>query len=186
MLTCTRRSTSAHWTAGTAASPSCLQGAGGQTHRRRGQAVSKGQIGQISKVAAPSTRQPGSRLANPAHPSDPHTQPTAAAPHHTARTVVEAARVPHPVVPAAAAVEVSRVAAVKHVDAIHGVLGGVGVHNVHQHHNAQPEAGFEGGRGRGQARRGGGERAGLQPSPSYHMISRTACSFACLQLLPQP
>ena len=36
----------------------------------------------------------------------------------TALTVVEAARVPHPVVAAAAAVEVSRVGAVKHVDAV--------------------------------------------------------------------
>ena len=54
------------------------------------------------------------------------------------RTVVEAAGVPHPVVAAAAAVEVHGVSAVKHVDAVVGVLGRVRVHDVHQHRQAQP------------------------------------------------
>lgn len=34
--------------------------------------------------------------------------------------------------------EVHGVSAVKHVDAIIGVLGGVAVHDVHQHSQAQP------------------------------------------------
>ena len=53
--------------------------------------------------------------------------------HHT---VVEAARVPHPVVPPRPSMEVHAVGAVKHVDAIVGVLAGVAVHNVDQHHQA--------------------------------------------------
>ncbi len=41
------------------------------------------------------------------------------------RTVVEAAGVPHPVVAAAAAVEVHGIRAIEHVDAVVGVLGGM-------------------------------------------------------------
>lgn len=53
-------------------------------------------------------------------------------------TIVEAARVPHPVVAAAAAMEVHGLSAIKHVDAVVGVLGRVAVHNVHQHDHPQP------------------------------------------------
>mmetsp|Transcript_34329 Transcript_34329/g.87789 ORF Transcript_34329/g.87789 Transcript_34329/m.87789 type:complete len:515 (+) Transcript_34329:637-2181(+) len=51
-------------------------------------------------------------------------------------TIVEAARVPHPVVALRAGVEVHAVGAIKHVDAVHDVLGGMAVHDVHQHHQA--------------------------------------------------
>mmetsp|Transcript_12422 Transcript_12422/g.37369 ORF Transcript_12422/g.37369 Transcript_12422/m.37369 type:complete len:439 (-) Transcript_12422:393-1709(-) len=52
--------------------------------------------------------------------------------------VVETAGVPHPVVAAPAAVEVHGLSAVEHVDAVVGVLAGVAVHDVHQHHQPQP------------------------------------------------
>ncbi len=54
-----------------------------------------------------------------------------------AHTVVEAAGVPHPVVAAAASMEIHGIRAIKHVDAVIGVLGGVRVHNVHEHKQAQ-------------------------------------------------
>ena len=53
-------------------------------------------------------------------------------------TVVEAAGIPHPVVAAAAPVEVHGLGPVKHVDAVVAVLAGVAVHNVHEHQQAQP------------------------------------------------
>jgi hypothetical protein len=53
-------------------------------------------------------------------------------------TVVEAAGVPHPVIAAAASVEIASVGAVKHVDAVVGIFAGVAVHDVHQHQQAQP------------------------------------------------
>ncbi len=53
-------------------------------------------------------------------------------------TVVEAARVPHPVVAPGAPVEIHAVCAIKHVDAVVGVLAGVAVHNVNEHYQAQP------------------------------------------------
>mmetsp|Transcript_8241 Transcript_8241/g.15658 ORF Transcript_8241/g.15658 Transcript_8241/m.15658 type:complete len:572 (-) Transcript_8241:563-2278(-) len=52
--------------------------------------------------------------------------------------VVEEPRVPHPVVPALAGVEEVRVRAVEHVDAVQDVVGGVAVHDVHQHHQSVP------------------------------------------------
>mmetsp|Transcript_10693 Transcript_10693/g.29307 ORF Transcript_10693/g.29307 Transcript_10693/m.29307 type:complete len:435 (+) Transcript_10693:1707-3011(+) len=52
--------------------------------------------------------------------------------------VVEQTGVPHPVVPACTSMEVHAVCAVEHVDAIHGILGGMAVDNVHEHHHAEP------------------------------------------------
>ena len=54
------------------------------------------------------------------------------------RTVVEASGVPHPVVASGAAMEVHAVSAIKHVDAIIGVLAGVAVHNVNEHNQTKP------------------------------------------------
>ena len=48
-------------------------------------------------------------------------------------TVVEAARVPHPVVAPRAPMEVHAVGAVEHVDAVIGVFAGMAVYNVNQH-----------------------------------------------------
>ena len=53
-------------------------------------------------------------------------------------TVIKAAGVPHPVVASASPVEVASVCAVKHVDAVVGVLAGVAVHNIHENQQAQP------------------------------------------------
>jgi len=61
-------------------------------------------------------------LAKQLAPRAPHTP---LQPPLQPRTVVEEARVPHPVVAAWARVEVHAVGAVKHVDAVHGVLGRV-------------------------------------------------------------
>lgn len=54
------------------------------------------------------------------------------------RTIVEAARVPHPVVAPGAAMEVHAVGTVKHVDAVVRVLAGMTVYNVDEHNQAQP------------------------------------------------
>ena len=54
------------------------------------------------------------------------------------RTIVEAAGVPHPVVASGASMEVHAVSAIKHVDAIVGVLAGMAVHNVYEHNQAKP------------------------------------------------
>lgn len=53
-------------------------------------------------------------------------------------TIVEAAGVPHPVVASGAAMKVHTVGAIKHVDAVIGVLAGVAVHNVNEHHQTKP------------------------------------------------
>jgi hypothetical protein len=47
--------------------------------------------------------------------------------HAQTHTVVEQTGIPHPVVSSCPGVEVHAVRAVKHVDAVHGVLGGVTV-----------------------------------------------------------
>ena len=52
-------------------------------------------------------------------------------------TIVEEPAVPHPMVSACPTVEIHAVCAIKHVDAIVGVLTGVTVHDVHQHHQTQ-------------------------------------------------
>lgn len=51
-------------------------------------------------------------------------------------TIVEAAGVPHPVVASGSPMEVHAVGAIKHVDAVIGVLAGMTVHNVNQHNQA--------------------------------------------------
>ena len=53
-------------------------------------------------------------------------------------TIVEATRVPHPVVSSRASVEVHAVCTIKHVDAVVGVLAGMAVHNVNEHNQSQP------------------------------------------------
>lgn len=53
-------------------------------------------------------------------------------------TIVEASGVPHPVVASSPSMEVHAIRAIKHADAIIGVLAGMAVHNVNEHHKAQP------------------------------------------------
>mmetsp|Transcript_38602 Transcript_38602/g.114640 ORF Transcript_38602/g.114640 Transcript_38602/m.114640 type:complete len:500 (+) Transcript_38602:1140-2639(+) len=58
--------------------------------------------------------------------------------HRLPVAIVEQPRVPHPVVAALAAVEVHRVGAIKHVDAVDRVLRRMRVHDVHEHDKAEP------------------------------------------------